>query len=131
SDYRRSLAIREKLVPGSTGHAESLAALASLLRRGHQLPEAAEAYGRALDALESQTGRLGGSEEHRTSFAAKYAGYYHDALETLVEMGRTADALHVLERSRARSFRALLAERDLLFASDLPADLARERRLVD
>jgi CHAT domain-containing protein len=86
---------------------------------------------RALAALDSQQTRLGGTEEVRSGFTARYAAFYHDALETLVELGRPAEALHVLERSRARSLLAMLAERDLLFTADVPAELARERRSTD
>jgi CHAT domain-containing protein len=51
-------------------------------------------------------------------------------VEGLIETDRAAEAFHVLERGRARSFLALLAERDLRLA-ELPPELAAERRQVN
>jgi CHAT domain-containing protein/Tfp pilus assembly protein PilF len=129
--HRRALAIREKLAPGSAYEAESLHELGLIERRRGRAGEASALLMRALDALDSQHTRLGGTEEVRSRFTARYAAFYHDALETLVELGRPAEALHVLERSRARSLLAMLAERDLVFSADLTPELARERSSVD
>jgi CHAT domain-containing protein/Tfp pilus assembly protein PilF len=129
--YQRALRIREKLVPGSFDEAESLHGLGLVQRQMGRAADASVLLLRALDALETQKTKLGGREEVRSSFAAKYAIYYHDGIEVLVELGQSANALHVLERSRARSLLALLAERDLRFKADLPVDLTRERKLID
>jgi CHAT domain-containing protein/serine/threonine protein kinase/Tfp pilus assembly protein PilF len=126
--YQRALAIHEALNPGSAAAARSLYGLALILRRGGRLAAAAETLLRAVDTLERQTARLGGASGARLTFAARFADCYRDAVETLVETGRPAEALHVLERSRARAFLTLLAERDLLFPTDLPASLAAETR---
>ncbi|HEV8253255.1 MAG TPA: CHAT domain-containing tetratricopeptide repeat protein [Vicinamibacteria bacterium] len=129
--HRRALEIREKLAPGTTEQAESLHELGLVYQRQGRREAAVESFLRALDALESQNARLGGTEDVRSSFAAGYGGYYHDAIETLVDLGRAAEALHVLERSRARSPLALLAERDLAFSADLSPELRRERNGAD
>jgi CHAT domain-containing protein/Tfp pilus assembly protein PilF len=129
--HHRALEIRQKAAPGSASESESLHALGLIHRRNGGIEAAAGLLLRALDAFESQKTRLGGTEEVRSGFAAQYGGYYHDAIETLVDLNRPAEALHVLERSRARSLLALLAERDLLFTTDLPPELAREKRLRD
>jgi CHAT domain-containing protein/Tfp pilus assembly protein PilF len=129
--HRRALEIRQRVAPGTTTEAESLHALGLIQRRSGRIETASDLLLRALDAFEHQTTRLGGTEEVRSGFAAQYEGYYHDSIETLVELNRPAEALHVLERSRARSLLALLAERDVLFTADLAPDLAREKRLRD
>jgi CHAT domain-containing protein/Tfp pilus assembly protein PilF len=129
--HHRALAIRERLAPGSAHEAESLRDLGLIQRQMGRVAEASALFLRALDALETQKAKLGGTQEVRSGFAAKYAAYYHDSIEALIELGQPAEALHVLERSRARSLLALLAERDLLFSADLPPELARERRLSD
>jgi len=129
--YRRALGMREQLAPGSADEAESLHDLGLLRSEAGRLEEASGFLLRALDAFERQRTRLGGTEEVRSGFAARYAAYYHDAIETLIGLDRPADALHVLERSRARSLLALLAEREALFAAQLPAALARERAIAD
>lgn len=86
---------------------------------------------RAVDAVEKQKMKIGGSAEEKSSFGAKFADYYRACIESLTERQRPGEAFHILERSRARSLLAMLAERDLLFASDLPADLTRQRKLAD
>lgn len=129
--YRRALGIRERLAPGSVLEAESLHGLALVERRKGRPAVALELLLRAIAALERQRAKLGGTEEGRADFLAGSARYYHDTIETQIELGQTADALHVLERSRARTLLALLAERDLLFTADLPAELARARKLAD
>ena len=88
---------------------------------------AADYFERAIAALEEQTGRLGGADEVRSGFTALYIRYYREYVDLLVELDQAAHAFQVLERSRARSLLAMLAERDLVFAADLPADLARDR----
>jgi len=128
---RHSLSVREKLAPGSTIEAESLHLLGLIYRRTGKLALAAEFLDRATTALETQQTKLGGSEEVKSSFGAQYTAYYRDRIDALIELGESAKAFHVLERSRARSLLAMLAERDLLFASDLPADIARQRKLTD
>jgi CHAT domain-containing protein/tetratricopeptide (TPR) repeat protein len=129
--YRRALAIRQKLMAGSALEANTLHALGLAVRDTGQREEAAGYFLRALDALESQRTKLGGTHEQRAGFAAEYAAFYQDAIETEIALSRVPSALKLLERSRARSFLALLAERDLVFAGDLPPELARERRQVD
>ncbi len=129
--YRKAIGIQEKLAPGSISLAESLHDLGALRRRQGDRKEAAALFEQALAALEAQTSRLGGTEEQKSGFAARYASYYRDYLELLLELKRPADAFHVLERSRARSLVTMLAERDLIFSADVPPELERERRLAD
>ena len=129
--YERALAIAGKVAPGSSEEAQALHGLGLIRRRTHRIEDASILLLRALDALESQGAKLGGTQEVRSGFAASYASYYHDTIETLLWLGRVADALQTLERSRARLFLALLAERDLGFATDLPRELARDRQRTD
>jgi CHAT domain-containing protein len=83
---------------------------------------------RAVDAIERQRGRVGGSDEARAHFSARYAPLYSDLIDLLIGLGRPDEAYSVLERSRARQLLTMLAERDLSFAADVPAELDRERR---
>jgi CHAT domain-containing protein/Tfp pilus assembly protein PilF len=129
--YRTALALWQKLAPGTTGEAEVLYNLGLLERRAVHNDAAADYLQRAIAAVEAQTGRLGGADEVRSGFAAQYSAYYRDYVGLLLELNQPAEAFHVLERSRARSLLAMLAERDLVFAADLPADLARERTLMN
>jgi len=130
-DYRKALEIRTHRAPGSQWEAQTLHGLGLFYRDAGRKAEAARCLGRAIDALESQKQKLGGTEEERGIFSASHADYYRDYIEVLIELGKKSEAFRTLERSRARALLAMLAERELAFAPDVPADLERERRLTD
>ena len=126
--HQRAAAIFGRLAPGRIHEFLTLHDLGRLHRRMGHPDQAAQSLGKAVEALESQVGRLGSSQDLRASFRASYEEIYRDAIEVELERGHTAAAFHLLERSRARSFLALLAERDLGFAGELPAALEQSRR---
>jgi CHAT domain-containing protein/Tfp pilus assembly protein PilF len=127
--FTRALAIRERLSPGSSGEAESHHELGLLYRRGNQSGPAARHLLRAIDAIEAQVGKLGGSQDAETEFRARVGGYYRDYIDLLVEQDKYADAFHILERSRARMLLDMLAERDLVL-SELPEELEQQRKRI-
>jgi CHAT domain-containing protein/Tfp pilus assembly protein PilF len=129
--YRRALAIQAERAPGTAGEAEACERVAAIARRQGRTEEAIGLYRRALDALDAQRRFLGAADRIRSRFQARYAAIHHDAIDLLVEQGRAAEAFAVLERYRARTLLSLLAERDLVFAADVPAQLDRERRLAN
>ena len=106
--YQQALAMREKLAPGSRQHAETLAALAGIMRDKKQPDVAAQLFEQALNALERQTGNLGGSQEVRANFRAKRESYYKDYIDLLIVQKRPELAFQVLERSRARTLLEML-----------------------
>jgi CHAT domain-containing protein/Tfp pilus assembly protein PilF len=126
--YRAALAIRENLAPGSIEHADALAAIGHIMQRRGNVDTAAELLGQSLDALERQTSELGGSGSLRARFRSEHAGYYRDYINILLARARPDAAFHVVERSRARSLLEMLAERDLVFASDLPSEIRDARK---
>jgi CHAT domain-containing protein/Tfp pilus assembly protein PilF len=128
---QRSLEILGRRAPGSVREAEAFHRLATVHRRRNALDRAVDSQGRALAALEAQGQRLGGGGDARGRFFADHASYYRDMLDLLMEQGRAVDAFHVLERYRARGLLTLLAERDLVFAADVPPALDRERRMAN
>ena len=128
--HRRALELQRKLVPGSSDEAETLYFLGHAERRAGRSQDGIRDLCHAIDIFDLQRTRLGGAPEANTFFEAVVNDYYHACLEGLVELGRPAEAFHVLERGRARSFLELLAERDLRL-SDLPPELAAERRRVN
>jgi CHAT domain-containing protein/Tfp pilus assembly protein PilF len=129
--YLTALELWQKLAPGSAGEAAVLHDLGLLALVAGRREVAADYLQRALTAIEAQTSRLGGAEEVRSGFAARFIDYYRNYIDLMVELDLPAMAFQALERSRARSLLAMLAERDLVFADDLPADLARERTLIN
>jgi CHAT domain-containing protein/Tfp pilus assembly protein PilF len=125
---RRSLDIRRDLSPGSAHEAQAYLSLARLARRQERWYDALALYRSAVESLDTQRRRLGGRDEAKGHFAAKVAGPYQEVLAFLVERGLREEAFAALERYRARALLALLAERELVFAGDVPEELDRERR---
>jgi CHAT domain-containing protein/Tfp pilus assembly protein PilF len=111
--------------------AAALRGLAKLHRQQGRASEAAEAYGRAVEALEAQRARLGGGGQSRMGFGVRHAQLYQEAVTAMVEAGRPGEAFHYWERSRARAFLEMLAERDLVLDAELPVALRRRRRSLD
>ncbi len=129
--YGQILRVASRTIPGSELEARSLHALGELDRGEGRTERAAEMFRRAVDALDSQKGRLGGPIEARELFSAIYADYYRDLIEVLVGLRRDAEAFGILERSHARLLLAMLAERDLVLTSSLPPELEEERARAD
>lgn len=127
--FRRALSLAERWAPDSVDAAELWSALGTIERTRGENDAAVRSHSTAVAKLERQVGRLGGSETTRSTFRAKYLRSYHELIEVLLELGRGAEAFHVLERSRARGLLAMLAERELVLAQDLPAKLDAERRI--
>ena len=126
--HQQAEAILERLGPGTSEEARALQGLGRLYRRMHRPDQAARSLHLAVDALEAQVERLGGSQDFQATFRASREKIYRDAIEVELERGNAAEAFHLVERSRARSFLALLSERDLEFSGEIPAALERSRR---
>ncbi len=129
--YQRALAIHRERAPGSVDEAASCQRLAALHRRRDQLDQALAFYDCAVEALDAQKGKLGGSDEVRSGFGIRYADIYREGIDLLVEVGKTERAFHLLERYRARELLGLLAKRDLVFSSDIPKALGDRRRTAN
>jgi CHAT domain-containing protein/Tfp pilus assembly protein PilF len=99
--FRQAVTICEKTAPGSIETARVLADLASLLER-QQPAVAAQFYARAVSALESQNGRLGGSEEVRSGFRASHSDIYREYVDLLIGQNQATQAFEILERSLTR-----------------------------
>ncbi|HSJ76037.1 MAG TPA: CHAT domain-containing tetratricopeptide repeat protein, partial [Gemmatimonadales bacterium] len=109
-------------------HTVAFRGLANVLRRMGRLQEAARYADLSIESLEAQIDKLGGSQETKGKFRGRHGDIYRDALRLQLELGHPQEAFHLLERFRAQAFLALLAERDLAFASDFPPELDQERR---
>jgi CHAT domain-containing protein/Tfp pilus assembly protein PilF len=125
-----ALGIREKIAPESTEHAETLAALAGIMLRKGQLDAAAPLFEQALDTLDRQTEHLGGSEEARSAFRAKFVGYYQNYIDLLVRQKHPELAFHVLERSRARTLLEMLASAHIDVHKGIAPGLLDQERLL-
>jgi CHAT domain-containing protein/Tfp pilus assembly protein PilF len=126
----QALPILTALVPGSIKEADTFHQLGVACRHEGLQDKALDALRRSVAALEVQTGRLGGGAEVGADYRATYRGYYQDLVDLLLEQGKPEAAYSTLETSRARVLLAMLAERDLSFAADLPAGLENRVKAV-
>lgn len=90
-----------------------------------------DAFSKSVDVFERLANTSGGARDVRSAFRTKGVKFYGAAIETAIELGRPAEAFAFHERSRARSLLNMLAERDLMFTSEVPADMMREFRETD
>jgi CHAT domain-containing protein/Tfp pilus assembly protein PilF len=130
-EYLQILRVASRTVPSSELEARTLHSLGLSDRAEGRTAQAAEMFGRAIDALDSQKGRLGGAIEARELFSAAYADMYRDLIEALADLGRIEDAFWILERSQARLLLAMLAERELMLASNVAPGLEEDRARAD
>jgi CHAT domain-containing protein/Tfp pilus assembly protein PilF len=119
--------IRRQLAPGSLEEARGSFQLGLLRRKAGDNRKAEVDFRTAIDALEHQIVRLGGSQDNKAEFRERFRPFYRALLEILLEQGQKTEAFQILERSRARSFLALLAERELAFEGSIPPDLNATR----
>ncbi len=98
--------------------------LAKTYQRDGQLDEAKRNFEEALLIIEDQRTQLG-SEEFRTGFFQDKIYVYADLIETLVNQNDLAEAFHVVERSKSRSFLDLLGTKALETARRENSDVAR------
>jgi len=110
---------------------ESYQALARLQARQGRREEAAASYLAAVEALEAQRTRLGGAQESQWLYGSSLGDLYFEAAENQIALARPQEAWELIERGRARGFQEMMAQRDLRFAAELPADLYVESRRLD
>ena len=90
--------------------------------------DAAEAWlQEAISLVEAQRTRLAGDETQQAAFSRRSGAIFADLIDLMVTRAKITEAFNVLERYRAKSFLEHVAERDLLFADDIPDTLRRER----
>ncbi len=126
--YERALNIAQQIAPRGLEAVDTLNSLGVLARERGDLDSARRYFEQSLATLDIQMGNLGGSPEIKGDFRATHGSSYRHLIELHLSQGRAAEAFGVLERSRARSFLEMLAERDLVFSMDVPADLESRRR---
>lgn len=123
---RQARVLRERW--GGAALAESLALEATLLGLLKRDAQAIEPWRRTLALMDAHRERIGG-DTAQAGFAWRYGALYRDAAMQLSAVGHFDEALHVLERGRARGLLSLLARRPLTFR-ELPASMQRERSRV-
>lgn len=120
-----ALEIRSRLAPGSLAETLTLSAIADTLELMSRSKEAIVYRQRSVEALELQIGRMSVTEDSKAGLRADHRSVYLKALSLLLEHEQADLAFDILERYRARGFLNMLAERDLLFSTDLPTHLRK------
>lgn len=121
-----ALPLVQAIAPETSIEAEAHLERARLLRADAQTEAALASYRRAQQCLERQRDYLGGDEEARARWGARYEVYYREPALWLLQLQRGGEAWEQIERWRAREFLAALGERQALLAAGWPAAL-RER----
>lgn len=127
-DEARSILI--DVAPDTFRAARAWHGLARVAEHRKETLNAGEFYENALSALDAQQLRLGGSDETRARARARYSEIYKDAVHFFIQTESVDHAFEVLERSRAKELSNMLAERDLVFAADIPSELEKQRRIL-
>ncbi len=130
AQYQQAQALRESLAPSTSRNAILLGRMARLDRRRGDMVSASAFFDRAVTLVEERLEDLGGSHEQRQGFRSQFGPLFRDYVEVLAETGRADAAFELQERSRARIFREMLAERDLDLGKSLPEEWAREREAL-
>lgn len=128
--YAWSLAIQERLAPGSLEMADTLLDLGRLALEARRFPDALSLLQRATQIVEAQRQQIAATEA-RALLIAQHADKYAGLVRAHLALGNLADAFAALERGRARSLIELLAERRLDFHADAPAPLLQQQRELD
>jgi CHAT domain-containing protein len=100
------------------------------MRRKQRLNEATQLYEQALNALETQSVRLGGDPEAHSSFRAKYSGAYTNYIDLLLVQGKTEQAFKVLERARARTLLEMLTQAGIDIHKGIDASLLEQEHTL-
>lgn len=127
--YRQAAELQKKVAPGTNFEALSLFNLAMVLSREGETERALPFYQRATESLDQQMSRLGGTDEVRSQFRTQFDAGYRAYVGALLTQKQPQQAFAAMEQSRARSLLAMVAERDLVFAADLPPEVQRQRRI--
>ena len=129
-NHQKALAIYRRVGSGTDGEARTLAGLGRIAWRAGDLEQASSRLHEAIQALEAQVGRLGGSEDVKADFRSLRRRVYFDAAAVELELGRNEQAFNIQESARAQGFLSLLAARDLSVFDGIPPELEEERRRV-
>lgn len=121
--HEQALTIRRNLAPGTSREVQSMNGLGRVLFKQGKVEEATPYLCGATAILDKLVKIAAENQQDRAQYRSQYTDYYRDCVDALVEQGQTQQAFNALEQSRAQFLRTLIAERDLDFGADLPAEL--------
>jgi CHAT domain-containing protein/Flp pilus assembly protein TadD len=107
--HRRALEIRRTAVPESELVAVSQISLAEVLLDAGRVDEAVSLWQIGLDRLDRQRDGLSFTEYEKSLLASRFQDLYRGLADLLATEGRVGEAYDLLERSRARALRVMVA----------------------
>jgi CHAT domain-containing protein len=125
--FQQALDIRARLLPDTSDVAESLRGMALVALHAGDRERAISLLSQAIDALEAQSSRLGGSDLVKAGFRAGFSQYYRELADMLLSVNRNEAAFRLTERYRARTLLDQLALRSIPL-SGAPQELTSQLR---
>lgn len=108
ADATRALAIRAEHAPGSVLEASSHFQLGRVERAAGNVEAALAKFDKAIALLESERGQQADTGELRALWASRYADFYREPLDLLLELDRLPQAFELDQRYRGRELAASL-----------------------
>lgn len=91
------------------------------------ISEAIDYYHKGLEALENQRKNISGSYA-KELFIDRFHNYYTDCVRAQIKAGKYKEAIHTIERARAKNLLDLLSKRWLNIEKMVPKEIAKELR---
>lgn len=88
-------------------------------------------YQTGMDHVEHLIASFVSAEDVRAAFSATQRRQFGKNVDLLLDMGKNREAFNVMERYHARVFMQILAERDLVFNTELDPESAAERTRLE
>ena len=117
--------------PDTLQEAETLFRLGEIYRDTRSTEQASQYFLAAIEALDRQAIRLDPTEDLKIRLRGRYERFYRAVISYFLELHQPDEALHVLERYRARSLLALLRQKNVLENGGALSDVdARTKELA-
>jgi CHAT domain-containing protein len=123
--------IQARSMPDSLEYASTLNAIGRARLQLGDVAAAREALCAAVVALDRSRPQISASPGAQSEALANYQSMRQDCIEQKLRAGDSAGAFDELERGRGLALRALLAQRDLAFKSELPEALRQRWRALE
>jgi len=131
SFYRRGVKIHEAIDPGTNHYLYTLHRLAFVEAELGREEEATTLFSRAVNQLELNLLRVGGSQDVQSEFLVRYQGLFHDYRSLLRKLGRNEEAFSLSERYRGQILLRLIRGRDMPLEDRLPIKIVDQIRKID
>jgi hypothetical protein len=124
--FARAESIQARFAPDSSNHAHTLNGLGRALMALGEKEQARTAMCQGADVLDRYREKVSRNPKEQADALALHARVRQDCIAALADAGLAVQAFDTLERGRGRALLAMLAQRDLSYAAQLPEGLRRD-----